>query len=221
MAEAKTYRMPFTRVELCVLSIVEGGLAVLLAKRSGDPFKGKWALPGGVLRIDLDRDLEGAAHRVAHERLSLELPYLRQQCTVGSADRDPRAPWAMSVVYRALASLNNLLPESGKRIEALQWRPVEAAIADSSLAFDHHKLVDVAVSSLRKEVDRLDIPYEFMPPQFTLGDLQDTCEALLGHRLDKSSFRRRLDDKGDIEPVPGELRRGPNRPAQMYRLSEG
>jgi 8-oxo-dGTP diphosphatase len=212
-----THQMPFTRIELCVLSLVDGHLSVLQGRRESEPAKGSWALPGGVLRIDMDTSLESAAHRVALERLGLDLPYLRQQCTVGGPHRDPRAPWAVSIVYRALVPMESMSPTAGKRLEALRWVKVEAAIADKKLAFDHQAIVGNAVSDLRKEVDRLELPFEYLPNVFTLGELQQFCEVILGREVDKSSFRRRLDDRQCVLPVDGEYRRGANRPAQLYR----
>jgi ADP-ribose pyrophosphatase YjhB (NUDIX family) len=213
--------MPFVRIELAVLSIVDGQLAVLLGKRTGEPHIGKWALPGGVLRIDLDRDLDDAAQRVAMERLGTTVPFLRQLTAIGSKDRDPRAPWALSIAYRALLPLESISPAAGKRIEALQWRNVEDAAMDDTLAFDHNALIQAAVTTTRGEVDTLELPFEFLPPQFTLGELQSLCEALLGRRLDKSSFRRRLDDRGLVEPLRGEMRTGAFRPAQLFRKLSG
>lgn len=219
--DPKRYPMPFTRLEIAVLSPVDGELQVLLARRAEAPHAGKWALPGGVLRIDLDASLDEAARRVMRERLGLDLPFLRQLCTVGGPTRDPRAPWALSVVYRALVPAESVAPLAGKRIAALAWRPVAHAMADKSLAFDHAALVSRAVESTRAEVERLDLPAGFLSEQFTLGELQACCEQLLGRRLDKSSFRRRLSDRELVEPVEGEMRTGANRPAQVYRLRGG
>jgi ADP-ribose pyrophosphatase YjhB (NUDIX family) len=216
-ANNKTYPMPFTRVELIVMSIIDDGLSVLLGKRKETPHAGKWALPGGVVRIDLDANLDESAQRVAHERLEVEMPYLRQQCVVGGATRDTRAPWAISIVYRALTRVDEFKPSAGKRIEALRWCAVDEAIADHNLAFDHNQLIQQAVNATRMEIEQLELPFGYLPAQFTLGELQATCETLLGHRLDKSSFRRRIDDKAIIEPVPGEMRVGAYRPAQLYR----
>src|SRR5258706_1133010 len=94
--------MPFTRLEVAVMSLIDGQLKVLLARRAEAPHAGKWALPGGVLRIDLDHTLDAAARRVMFERLGLELPFVRQLCAAGGPTRDPRAPWGLSIVYRAL-----------------------------------------------------------------------------------------------------------------------
>jgi len=217
----KRYAMPFTRLEIAVMSLVDERLQVLLARRAEAPHAGKWALPGGVLRIDLDHSLDAAAERVMRERMSLELPFLRQLAAVGGPTRDPRAPWALSVIYRALVPAESIAATPGKRIEALAWRPAQTVAADGGLAFDHAQLVAQAVEVTRREIDRLELPFEFLPEQFTLGELQLTCEQLLGRRLDKSSFRRRLADRDLVEPVAGAFRGGANRPAQLFRRKRG
>jgi 8-oxo-dGTP diphosphatase len=209
--------MPFVRMELAVLSVVDDGLVVLLGKRTQAPHPGKWALPGGVLRIDMDRDLDDAAQRVARERIGAEVPYLRQLRAVGSATRDARASWALSIAYRALIPIEAIAPSAGKRLEAIRWVSADEAMSDSKLAFDHADLIRSATEATRAEIERLELPFGFLPEQFTLGELQTCCEAILGRRLDKSSFRRRLDERELLEPVPGEMRTGAFRPAQLYR----
>ena len=212
--------MPFVRIELVVMSIVDGHLAVLLGKRTGAPHEGQWALPGGVLRIDLDEDLEAAAQRVAMERLGVKLPFLRQLVAVGGKARDERAPWALSIAYRALLPLASVNATAGKRLDALRWTPVDTAMNDDTLSFDHPMLIGEATGATRHEIDQLELPFGFLPDKFTLGELQEICEQLLGRRLDKSSFRRRLDDRGIVEAVPGEMRTGAFRPAQLFRQRE-
>jgi 8-oxo-dGTP diphosphatase len=218
---SRAYPMPFTRVELAVLSIVDGTLAVLLGKRVRAPHRGKWALPGGVLRIDLDADLPAAAQRVASERLGVQVPFLRLLTAVGGKSRDPRAPWGLAIVYRALVPFEALDPRAGKRLDELRWAPVDEAAPDKRLAFDHAELVRAAAAVTRAEIERLDLPFGFLPDKFTLGELQALCEAMLGRRLDKSSFRRRLEDRGALTPVLGEMRTGAFRPAQLYELTAG
>lgn len=213
--------MPFVRIELVVMSIVDGRLAVLLGKRAQAPHEGQWALPGGVLRIDLDADLESAAQRVADERLGVQLPFLRHLTAVGGKLRDSRAPWALSIAFRALLPIEAIDPKAGKRLEALRWVPVDEAMQDASLAFDHAELIHSATEITRTEIDRLELPFGFLPERFTLGELQSCCEMLLGRRLDKSSFRRRLDERSLVEPVPGEMRTGAFRPAQLFRKLSG
>lgn len=216
----KSYPMPFTRLELCILSVVDGELCVLLGKREEEPAMGLWAMPGGVLRIDLDADLEAAARRVATERLGhdigVALPYLKQQCAVGGPERDPRAPWSLSIIYRALVPIESFAPLPGKRLTDLKWTSADRASTDRTTAFDHHQRIAAAVSDLRREVEGMDIPLDFFGSEFTLGELQSGCEHLLGYGLDKSSFRRKLDERQLVRPVAGEFRHGANRPAQLF-----
>ena len=212
--------MPFVRVELAVLSIHDGALKVLLGKRTQAPHAGKWALPGGVLRIDLDQDLAATAQRVAMERLGVALPGCTQLCTVGHKDGDPRAPWAMSVVYRSLLQTESINATPGKRLEALRWVRADDAMRDASLAFDHANLIRQAVAVTRLEVKALQFQPGLLPQPFTLAELQAAAEVVLGTKLDKSSFRRRLDDAGAVAAVPGAMRTGAFRPAQLYEVAE-
>ena len=171
------YPMPFVRLELAVLSIVEERLSVLLGRREKAPHAGQWALPGGVLRIDLDEDLEAAAQRVAMERLGVKLPFLRQLLAVGGRLRDQRAPWALSIAYRALLPLESVNATAGKRLEALRWTPVDAAMHDDTLAFDHATLIREAMGATRHEIDQLELPFGFLPDKFTLGETSDNLRA--------------------------------------------
>ncbi len=215
----KTYPMPFVRMDLVVLAVWGDRLQVLLSHREEAPFKDQWGLPGGVLRIDLDASLESAAQRVARERLGRELSNLAQMTAVGGADRDPRAPWAMSVVYCSLVSPElDITP--GKRVQALAWRPVEDIGSAQPLAFDHAGLIQRAVQRVRQEVRDMRFPKGSVPDQFTLPELQARSEAILGAPLDKVTFRRRVEAAQMVEPLPGVMRGGSHRPAQVYRLLE-
>ena len=217
MLNNKNRPMPFTRLEAVVLTLFGGGLNVLLVKRADAPYAGKWALPGGALRIDLDQSLDAGTRRVMHERLGIELPDLEQLCAVGGAKRDPWAPWTLSVVYRVFATIDAVQAIAGNRVEALEWRPVEKAMSDP-LAFDHAGLVGRAVDITRKQVEGMVMPRGLLAEHFTLTELQMACEFVLGRSLDKSSFRRKLDYKKLVEPVEGAMRGGAFRPAQLFRF---
>lgn len=211
--------MPFVRMELAVLAVADGQLQVLLGRRQEPPYAGRWALPGGALRIDLDEHLVAACQRVAQERLGVSLPGAMQLCAVGGKVRDPRAPWALSVVYRCTLAPGQLQARAGKRLAELKWKEATAAAADLGLAFDHGRLVGLAIEALRLEVRELRFPPGLLIEPFTLGDLQAACEVVLGDALDKSSFRRRLDAAGCVEAVAGAMRTGAFRPAQLFRVN--
>lgn len=214
----KKHPMPFVRLDLVVLCVQDDSLKVLLSHRAEAPHKGKWGLPGGVLRIDLDESLEAGAQRVARERLGRSLPNLGQVAAVGGAKRDPRAPWAMSVVYRSLVQ-PDLETEPGKRVAELAWRDVSEVMNSSDLAFDHNGLGKLAVEAIRQEVREMRFPAGWVPEEFTLSQLQALSEAVLGEPLDKVTFRRRMEASGIAIILNNKFRSGGAfRPAQLYSL---
>ena len=191
------------------------GLAVALLVRSGDPFAGMPALPGGYVHADADADLAAAARRVLGAKLAVdgEGLFLEQLCTVSGARRDPRG-WSASVVYYALVPEARLSADGGDRP---RLAPVDAL---PPLAFDHADIVARAVERLRSKTGYSNLPGFLLAPTFTLPELQDVYERVLGRRLDQSVFRRRMDELALIEPVPDGFRTGGrHRPAQLYRLS--
>jgi 8-oxo-dGTP diphosphatase len=212
------YPMPLVRLDLVVMAVQDDKLKVLLSHRKEAPYKGKWGLPGGVLRIDLDSSLETGAQRVAIERLGRVLPNIGQVSAVGCADRDPRAPWAISVIYRSLVQPEiEITP--GKRVQALEWRAVTDVADANDLAFDHASLVAQAVEAVGREIRDLRFPKGWMPEEFTLSELQAKSEGVLGTKLDKVTFRRRIDNTPTVKPIDGKMRQGgSHRPAQLYAI---
>ena len=89
------------------------------------------------------------------------------------------------------------------------------------MAFDHAQQLEIALARLREKVERHALPLHLLPEQFTLTELQRTCEAILGRPLDKSVFRRRLKGMDDLVELPGQFERGQQRPAQLYAARAG
>lgn len=186
-------------------------LRVLLVQRNTWPFQGCWAIPGGfVLPTE---SLDGAARRQLNEETGLHDVYLEQLYTFGDPERDPRAR-VVSVAYYAL------LPgykeaRSGRDVSAASWFDVEALPAN--LAFDHAYILDVALRRLRAKADYAGIAREFLPPLFTLRQLRHIYETVLGRRLDRANFTRRMLTEDDIEETGQIDRSGAHRPAKLYR----
>lgn len=219
LAPGPIHPMPMVRLDLVVFRVAANILQVLLAKRQQAPFVGEMGLPGGVLRIDLDDSLEAAVQRVAQERLGTVLPHVRQVVAVGGAGRDPRAPWAMTVVYRAVLS-DELPLQAGKRVQELLWVDVHQQVSlDETLAFDHAQLIRHAIAGLRAEVQALQFAPGFMSREFTLPQLQARSEAVLGVPLNKVTFRRRVEEAGILREVPGKMIGGAHRPAQVWEFA--
>ncbi|MDP1612024.1 MAG: hypothetical protein Q8M11_13310 [Sulfuritalea sp.] len=190
-------------------SALDNVLRVGLMKRPNPPCKGVYALPGGYVHVDEDLDTEAAARRVLTSKIGVEVPYLEQLATFSGATRDPRG-WSLSVCYIALVS-----PEV-----MAQWPAVDVARVDHlpTLAFDHADLIAAAVARVRSKSSYSALPAFMLPETFTLAELQEIYERVLGHRLDKSSFRRKLRDLDFVEEVSGQFQGGPQRPAKLFRL---
>lgn len=190
-------------------SELEHGLRVGLMKRPHAPYKGSYALPGGYVHADEDNNTEAAARRVLKSKIGMEVPYLEQLATFSGPKRDPRG-WSISVCYVALVS-----PEV-----MAQWPAADVARVDHlpKLAFDHNDLVAAAVARVRSKSSYSALPAFMLPETFTLAELQEIYERVLGNGLDKSSFRRKLHDLDFVEEVPGQFKGGHRRPAQIYRL---
>lgn len=216
------YPMPFVRVEIALQSVVDRRLCTLFVMREQPPYAGRWALPGGIVRVDLDANLDAAAIRMAQERLGSAPPNLQQLCAVGAAGREPRGPqkWGLSVVYRTLVPEGSLTVTPGKRVSGLKWVPADEPLTDARVGFDHQELAARAIAATRSEIAALKFPPGFVPARFTLTELQQLCEQVLGSALDKSSFRRKLRERGLTTPVEGMYKRGErSRPAAFYSLS--
>ena len=208
---------PIASVDLIIFALADTGLEVLLAKRDAEPFAGQWALPGGWIHLDEDADLEAAARRVLKAKTGVETPYLEQLQTFGNAVRDPRG-WSLSVAYVALLSAGELAARNDARTTDAAWWPISGHTIGVPLVFDHPIIFLAALARLRNKVEYSTLPVHLLPAGFTLGELQSVYERILGRRLDKSAFRKRVAEANFVEPIPGEMRRASNRPAQVYRL---
>lgn len=196
-------------VDVVVLSIGErGDLEVVLARpRAREPYRGEWALPGR--RVRHEEDLRTAAQRVLEEFAGIAAPrHLEQVATFGDPGRDPRGR-VVSVSYLALLPSPQALPAGAT------WWPVGAVPA---LAFDHEEILRSALARLRAKLTYSTVAYGLLPEHFTLSELQETYECVLGRPLDKRNFRRKVLALGMVEGAAGE-RRGPHRPARLYRFA--
>lgn len=199
-------------VDVVIFTIREGALQLLLAKRQRPPYEGMWALPGGM--VELQEDLDVSAFRHLREETGLTGVYLEQLYTFGNPTRDPRMR-VVSVAYYALASADRLSTGINLDIERLRWfsftmRP--------GLAFDHDAIVDIAHQRLAAKLAYSTIALQFLPEQFTLGDLQNVYEIILGRALDKRNFRKQVLALEQIEETGEERRNGNHRPARLYRM---
>jgi len=195
--------------DVVIFTIYEGRLSVLLVRRVTAPYAGLWCLPGGLL--DEGEALDDCAQRVLLEKTGIQGVYLEQLYTFGQPGRDPRGR-VLSVAYYALVPYDRLHVRGG--VERLDWFPEDEL---PPLAFDHRQIVGAARRRLVGKLDYSTIALQFMPEEFTLSSLQGVYETILGERLDKRNFRKRLQALNCLEDTGKRYSGGKHRPARLYR----
>jgi 8-oxo-dGTP diphosphatase len=205
------YPRPSLTVDVVAFTLRESRLQVLLIQRGEDPYAGRWALPGGFVRME--ESLEEAALREMEEETGLKEAYLEQLYTFGDPGRDPRGRVVTVAYFALIPSDAPVRLEGGGEVTQASWFPVDELPA---LAFDHNLIVEDALRRLRYKLEYTAVGFELMPEQFTLSSLQYTYELILGEKLDKRNFRRRILEADVIEPTPHH-RVGEGRPARLYR----
>lgn len=205
------YPRPALTVDIVIFTLRDNHLHVLLIQRGEPPFLGMWALPGGFVRMD--ESLEKAALRELEEETGVVDAYLEQLYTYGEPDRDPRGR-VVTVTYFALIPADKKVRfEGGSDVTRATWYRMDQL---PELAFDHTPMVIYALRRLRYKLEYSAVGFELLPESFTLSELQYTYEIILGEKLDKRNFRRRVLEAGVIEPTPS-MRSGEGRPARLFR----
>lgn len=207
-------RVAVSTVIFSVRSGADGDRLMLpLVRRTREPYLGRWALPGGWL--DPAENLDGAASRTLAETTALKPSYLEQLYTFGDVDRSPSR--AISIVYWALlrSDLVDAHRAAAGAPENVEWFDVDAL---PPLAFDHNRIAEYALWRLRNKVGYSWIGAGLLPDEFTLTELREVYETVLGRRLDPSNFRRLLEGSDELVPTES-FRTGKHRPARLFRLA--
>lgn len=219
MSEAeKRHCYEYPRAALTVDCVVFGyddaELKVLLIARNLPPFEGKWALPGGFVR--LEETLDDAARRELSEETGLSKLFLEQLYTFGDLDRDPRER-VVSVGYYALVKLMDHRVKAATDAREAAWFEVKKI---PQLAFDHRKIFEIALARLKAKVRYEPIGFELLPPKFTLSQLQHLYETVLERSLDKRNFRKKILSM-DLLVQLDEFQTGvAHRSPRLYRFDE-
>jgi 8-oxo-dGTP diphosphatase len=208
--KSKHKRLAVT-VDIVLFALRERDLHVLLVQRNNPPFAGHWAIPGGF--VEENEPLEAAARRELEEETGLRDVYLEQLYTFGEPARDPRGR-IISVAYFALVRADQQEPQISAESRDVQWFKVQER---PPLAFDHDDIMTFALDRLRSKLEYTTLAFQLLPAQFTLPELQQTYEQILGEQLDRGNFYRKIKESAVIEPV-GRQRESGGRPAALYRF---
>ena len=214
MAYTYEYPRPVVTVDLVIFTIAGNDLKVLLIRRGGEPFKGRWALPGGF--VEIGESLEKAAARELKEEAGVTNVYLEQLYTFGEPKRDPRGR-VISVSYFALVDAEQQRIRAASDAVEAEWHSV---FNSPKLAFDHKQILDYAVWRLRNKIEWTTVGYELLPKKFTLSELQRVYEIILQRPVDKRNFRKKILAQGQIRELNETRSDGAHRPAKLYSFRE-
>jgi 8-oxo-dGTP diphosphatase len=218
---SKEIPRPYTTVDVVIFTVIDDQLHVLLLKRPvtpSEPYPDMWALPGGYVDIERDKDLEACALHKLQEKTGVVSPYLEQLGSWGSATRDPRG-WTATHVYFAMLPHETVKLGSEGHPTDIGWLPIKGEGVGHRLAFDHKTILATAIARLRGKAEYTSLPAYLLPETFTLSELQHVFAVVLDRPVDKSGFRTRVLSAGLVEEAHG-VKTGSSRPAQLYRLKE-
>ncbi|MEK7866803.1 MAG: NUDIX domain-containing protein [Planctomycetota bacterium] len=199
-------------VDVVIFAIRERALHVLLVRRGRPPFEGRWAIPGGF--VEPDETIEKAAARELLEETGVGEVYLEQLYTFGDPGRDPRGRVVTVAYFALLPAASPAVAGSDAREAA--WQPMGAL---PPLAFDHGRILAYALERLRNKLEYTTAGFQLLPESFTLTELQRVYEAVLGRKLEKRNFRRKMGVLRILQPLREFRREGLPRPARLYRFS--
>ena len=201
-------------VDVVLFTIQANTLKLLLVKRQQAPYRGAWALPGGI--VGSAESVDTAVLRELQEETNIANIYLEQLYTFGDPLRDPRGR-VITVAYYALVNWQQMELKATPRVSDATWFPVRRL---PPLAFDHERIVDYALERLRSKINYTTVGFQLLPREFSLTDLQRSYEVILGQRLDKRNFRRKMLQLGILRGTPRFQAKGRQRPARLYTFTE-
>jgi 8-oxo-dGTP diphosphatase len=207
------YEKPSVTADIVIYTIQDNSLKILLVKRGLEPFKGKWAIPGGFVRIH--EDLEEAAKRELEEETGVKDVYLEQLYSFGEPKRDPRGR-VITVAYMALINSEKIKLQAATDTTDVQWFPVKKVPA---LAFDHKKILDYSLKRLKWKFEYTNVAFSLLPEKFTLGEIQKIYEIVFDKDFDKRNFSKKILSL-DILKEEGINKDVAHRPPMMYSLKK-
>jgi 8-oxo-dGTP diphosphatase len=204
--------MPGLSIDNLIFGLEQGRLEILLVKHDIGPGKGGWALPGGWIRRN--ENLRDAAARLLEDLTGVKDLYIEQVITFGRVDRFP-SERVVKVAYYALVSAEDYTVVAGRDTSDACWFDVREL---PKLIYDHSDIVAHGLGFLRHQVRHKPIGFNLLPEKFTLLQLQELYEAILGVTLDKPNFRRKMLKMNLLFPCNEKQKDVPHRAASLFRF---
>jgi len=199
-------------VDCVIFGYDDKELKVLLIKSDLEEFAGLYSLLGDLIRPD--EELEAASYRILNERTGMDDVYLEQVYTFGSIGRHPSG----RVITTAYYSLVDFLHQQMKLNDNdLHWHPVSEI---KNLAFDHLQILNKCLDRLRVQVMEEPLVFNLLQEKFSLRELQEAYEAILGIKLDRRNFRKKITVKDWLQDLNEMETNLSHRPGKLYSLKK-
>ncbi len=200
-------------VDCVIFGYSEADLYVALINCNMPPYEGKLSLVGDLLKDT--EDLETAAYRIVKQRTGLENVYLEQVQSFSKIERHPLGRVVTTAFYSLLKidDYKKFIPKNCPLI----WKKVNEV---SDLAFDHDEIFEVCLLKLRKQIREHPVGFNLLPTKFTLNQLQQLYEVVLGTEFDKRNFRRKLKNLDIIKDEKEVEKDVSHRPAKLYSFDQ-
>ena len=202
--EIKTHEIT---VDIVILTMKDDALQVLLVKRSNEPFKDKWAIPGGYVRMS--ENLDEAAMRVLKEKTDVDNIYLEQLYTFGDPLRHPVSR-VITCAYFALIRSEDIHVTTTPDIA---WHKVYDL---PPLAVDHKEIIQYSLKRTRERLEMCPVAYQLLNQKFTLTEMQKAYEMIMEKKLDKRNFRKKVITTDGLKELNEFSKSSSKRPARLY-----
>jgi len=171
-------------IDCVILGYEKGRLKVLLIECKLKEYEGLDSLLGDILQPE--EDIDEASYRILRDRTGLDDVFLEQVQTFGSVKRHPGGR-VITVAYYSLINIRDHQMQLSDN--DLHWHLVNDL---KLMAFDHKKILETTLSKLRNRIMEEPIIFNLLPKKFSLRELQSVYEAILGSKLDRRNFRKKI-----------------------------
>lgn len=201
-------------IDCVLIGFEKGKLEILLVQHAEGIVKGRWALPGGWIRYD--ESLDSAADRILRDLTGINDLYLEQLQAFGDTKRYPTQR-VITIAFFALVKPEDYHLIPGFTAADARWFGLQDV---PNLPYDHNEILAFSMERLRYKVRHEPIGFNLLPEKFTLLQLQELYEAILGKKLDKPNFRRKMMKMNLLVPCSEKEIGVSHRAAQLYRFDE-
>ncbi|MHB0754028.1 NUDIX hydrolase [Polaribacter sp. M15] len=201
-------------VDAVVFGYEDGKITVLLIKRKYEPFKNKWAIPGGFIKDD--ESLESAVERELFEETGVKINYLEQLYTFGRPERDPRGR-IVSIAYFGLVRPDAFKLFASTDAEEAKWFTIDDL---PDLSFDHKEILEMAIERLQAKITYEPIGFELLEKKFPFSDLEKLYTTLLGRPIDRRNFRKKIIGLNVLDELDEKVSKGSGRPANLFQFNQ-